>query len=334
MASLQSTLSLTRRRVVPLNICMLALLVAAAVACGPNLQWTIYTRADDIGGNDIHDVFIGDDGLVWVATYGGKGASVFDGKTFRLFTEEDGLAHQNVNHIDVDSKGNAWFATDDLGISRFDGSEWTTYTTEDGLAHNRVLSSIVDPDGDLWVGTVEGLSRFDGSTWTTFTEEDGLAGNNIRSLAIDDQDNLWVGSGTENGGLTVYDGATWRTYHTDDGLVSDNVRFVTFDPQGILWIGTLGGLSSFDGTTFTNLKSRDGLASNFVLQIAFDSRGRIWLTAGRSGVTVIDGDEIKTYELKEGPFGHNISTVAVGPDDRKWVGTMVGGLRMLGEDQP
>ena len=323
-----------RRNRVPLLAVSFAALLGIAVACGPNLQWTIYTRSDNMGGNDIRDVFIGDDGLVWVATHNGKGASVFDGKTFRLFTVEDGLAHQNVNHIDVDSEGNAWFATEELGVSRFDGREWITYSTEDGLADNRVLSSIVHPDGDLWVGTVKGLSRFDGSSWRTYTEDDGLAGDNIRSLAIDDQGNLWVGSGTENGGLTVFDGTSWKTYQMEDGLVSDNVRFVTFDPQGTLWIGTLGGLSSFDGTTFTNLMSRDGLASNFVLQIAFDSKGRIYLTSGRSGVTVIDGDEIKTYELKEGPFGHTIQTVAVGPDDRKWVGTMVGGLRTLGADQP
>ena len=48
----------------------------------------------------------------------------------------------------------------------------------------------------------------------------------------------------------------------------------------------------------------------------------------------MDGEEIMVYELKEGPFGHDITSVAIGPDDRKWVGTRRGGLRVLGANQP
>ena len=103
------------------TVLALALLLGIVVSCGPDLTWTIYTRSDNIGSNEIRDVFIDREGLVWVGTAGGQGASVYDGETWTLFTVEDGLVWHQANDVYVDDSGAAWFATEQ-GLSRYDGS--------------------------------------------------------------------------------------------------------------------------------------------------------------------------------------------------------------------
>ena len=50
-----------------------------------------------------------------------RGISKFDGSTWTNYTTDDGLVHGVVNTIAFDTKGNAWFGTDD-GISVLSGA--------------------------------------------------------------------------------------------------------------------------------------------------------------------------------------------------------------------
>ena len=109
------------------------------------------------------------DGNIWFSNWGG--AYRYDGKSFRSFTNKDGLKG-GVGYILEDKKGKLWFGGDaGAGLSKYDGTTFTLFTKEDGLIHNSIWSILEDKAGNLWIGTREtGLSRFDGKTFQTYSE--------------------------------------------------------------------------------------------------------------------------------------------------------------------
>lgn len=102
-------------------------------------------------------IHVAPDQTVWAGTWGG-GAGHFDGKTWKNFTVDDGLAGNIVYSIAQDAKGVLWFGTSG-GISRYDGKSWHNYTKDTGLLENHVYALAVAPNGDIWAGSRRGVTR-------------------------------------------------------------------------------------------------------------------------------------------------------------------------------
>ena len=137
----------------------------------------------------------GDDGClpprsrVWAGTE--DGLYQFDGAEWRAWTEDDGLATNEVHSLLLDRGGHVWAGTTD-GVSRFDGSEWVTWRSDDGLGRGLVRSLLLDNSGQVWAGTRQGVSRSDGAGWTTWTKAHGLADNIVDCLLQDHSGVIWV----------------------------------------------------------------------------------------------------------------------------------------------
>ena len=89
---------------------------------------------------------------LWAATTGGVLSWNIENGSFEKYTTAEGLSHNFVRTVAVDSERNKWFATE-AGIAIFDEIQWTTFTVQDGLANNRVEAIAFDPNGDMWIGT-------------------------------------------------------------------------------------------------------------------------------------------------------------------------------------
>ena len=216
-------------------------------------EWTAYTVQDGMAGINVGSIAIAPDGALWFACYSSsvshepgsreRGVSRFDGRTWSMITEEDGLASDTASSIVIAPDGALWFATNS-GASRFDGKSWKTYTTHDGLVSNSIRSITAAPDGTLWFGTREGVSSFDGDTWTTYTTQDGLVNNSVSSIAAASEGVLWFSTGY---GVSRFDGETWATYTAaNSGLITDAVAVLAVDDQDRVWMGTRKGLSVLD----------------------------------------------------------------------------------------
>ncbi|MBK6905509.1 MAG: hypothetical protein IPH04_22590 [Saprospirales bacterium] len=66
----------------------------------------------------------------WITT-ADIGVWFYDGKTFKNFTENDGLVNNAVMSVLKDKNGNLWFGTKWFGLSRFDGKTFTTFSQYD-----------------------------------------------------------------------------------------------------------------------------------------------------------------------------------------------------------
>lgn len=107
--------------------------------------------------NYVFAVHAAPDGAIWAGTWGG-GVARFDGKTWRNFTADDGLAGNIVYSIAQDTSGAMWFGTNH-GLSRFDGKDWKTYSTTSGLTGDDVYAIAAAPSGEVWAGTKGGVTR-------------------------------------------------------------------------------------------------------------------------------------------------------------------------------
>ncbi|MDH5540086.1 MAG: regulator [Rhizobacter sp.] len=97
------------------------------------------------------------DGSIWAGTWGG-GAARFDGKAWRNFTADDGLAGNIVYSMAQADDGALWFGTNE-GASRYDGKRWTRLGPKEGLLEQHVYAIAAAPDGDMWIGTRKGVAR-------------------------------------------------------------------------------------------------------------------------------------------------------------------------------
>jgi len=112
---------------------------------------------ESYNSNYCFTLYIDHDDNVWAGTWGG-GAARFDGKEWKNFTMDHGLAGNLVYAITQDADGVFWFGTNH-GVSRYDGETWQTLSRENGLINNSVYTIAVAPNGDVWAGTRGGVAR-------------------------------------------------------------------------------------------------------------------------------------------------------------------------------
>lgn len=128
---------------------------------------TIYkfSPEDSLLSNDIYDIAIDKDGVVWVTTEGGVNTVTRDGNDFNISIRNSqlDLPINVVNTVEVDPYNNKWFGTS-AGLVYMSGrtGETELYTMENsGLVNNNVLSLCYDGMRDvLWIGTEGGISEF------------------------------------------------------------------------------------------------------------------------------------------------------------------------------
>ncbi len=107
--------------------------------------------------NYVFSMKVAADNAVWAGTWGG-GVGRYDGKAWKNYTTQDGLAGNIVFSIAQAPDGAMWFGTNQ-GVSRFDGKHWQTLRRGDGLFADSVYAVAVAPNGEAWVGTRRGVSR-------------------------------------------------------------------------------------------------------------------------------------------------------------------------------
>jgi len=122
-----------------------------------------YSRNYDINSglpsNTIYDIYKDSRGFLWLGT--DAGLVKFDGKSFTVFTTQNGLCGNKIITITESADGNIWAGSYQRGISQFDGKEIKTYTTESGLISNRIQKLHYSAKNNvLLIGTTNGLSVY------------------------------------------------------------------------------------------------------------------------------------------------------------------------------
>ena len=245
-------------------------------------------------GTYIHDIACTKD-YVWFSTES-VGVKRYERstKTWRSYTEAQGMASRSGQWIATDGEG-VWTSGEGHyswvrdrrvhGVSYYrpDDDTWTIYDRREGLRADRTDYGQVGKDY-VWCFGQSGINRYDkvGKSWTSFTHSDGLPGSGVEAV-VEDGDGFWVG--TVNKGVLKYSQASgaWIAFTVEDGLIHDSVwRYQLKVDSKYVWVGTSRGLSRYDKEkeTWTSFTKPTTLADRRAVAVATDSR-YVWVGTHR-----------------------------------------------------
>jgi ligand-binding sensor domain-containing protein/signal transduction histidine kinase len=243
---------------------------------------------------------------------------------FSNFSKLQGLRHDQIRSMTLDSLGNLWLGTDD-GLTRYDGKHFSHYTTKQGLNNNLILSVFYNSRGELWFGTFRGgVTKYDGKYLTIYTTENGLSNNVVNWITEDSSGNMWFATGN---GAVKFDGTNFITYREENGLANNDVRAIEEDFEGNIWIGTYGGgVSVLKGGSFYNYSEKEGLSQDFILYLYPDNLGNMWIGTTGKGLVKYSDYSFEQYTKEEGLCSNNVRSVFEDSNGDIWIGTADGGL--------
>lgn len=194
------------------------------------------------------------------------------------------------------------------------------------------LDLMFNEDGSIWVATRdEGISLIDpqGEVSVTYTERNGLPHNHARQLVRDVEGALWVA--TSGGGVARCLPLRFRHYNRRDGLKGDRIYAVhrrqngglllAVSSRGVQEMKPNGQITSLDlGPLLNNVKCKS---------IVEDQQGRIYIGTEGQGLGILDSNQLRTLNRREGLPGLWIRQLAVAPDGQVWIATFADGLARL-----
>ncbi len=196
--------------------------------------------------------------VVLLASVGSSYASVTPQGVFSEYSSMDGMAHDNIHDIHIDSNGYVWLCTWS-GVSRFDGYNFKNYCTDPKnmpVRHNRFRSVDEDGEGNLWFRTYDDhIYRF-----TPSTEKFEDVCQNIPQL---------------------------QDKHVRAG------RIICSRESQRVWVEYLGvGLMEFYSDKEGRLQSRDytehPLLGSSLGEMVVDGQEKLWVATGDGNVVFID----------------------------------------------
>jgi ligand-binding sensor domain-containing protein len=180
----------------------------------------------------------GDNGLLWIATYG-EGLYYYNGRHLYNINTDDGLPGDDIYTLYVDREGSAWVGTDG-GLSRCrakaEQKEIHTIGKADGMPDEIVRSVIpAETPGQFWVGTHSGgLALYDDQRKEVWVPTNSWPYGPINTLVAFHQQELWIG--TDGDGLLRFN-LTDSTLHLCPPSTMENGRVLDLlkDEEGNLW---------------------------------------------------------------------------------------------------
>jgi len=113
----------------------------------------------------------------------------------------------------------------------------------------------------------------------------------------------------------------YQVWTVDNGLPQNGVRGITQTQDGYLWIATMGGLVRFDGLRFTifNKSNSLGITSSRFTGLEQAKNGDLWAVYESGGILRYHEGRFRTYDLKDGIPGANVSTVTADDKGNVWI---------------
>jgi signal transduction histidine kinase len=265
-------------------------------------QYTFENTLGNLRSNNVYDVFIDREGVVWSGT--DRGVSRFDpASPFHQVLSDN--ANTNFVRCLYRTPGGRVLAGTNLGLFERKGSEWTALPR---FSKYTVYGILQEEEGDLLVATSEGLIGEDGKP---------LFEGDVRSV-VRYKDRSYAA--VFGSGLVEFseDGQKLRV---DEG--SPTAAIVSGEK---LWIGTAAnGILSFDGTGAKTEIAPDLLKGGAVWDIDSDSNGDLWIGADQ-GLFVSRGGKVEQVAS-----GVDVRDLLLG-DGEVWAATSTDGLLHVKRD--
>ncbi|HYX08473.1 MAG TPA: two-component regulator propeller domain-containing protein, partial [Bacteroidales bacterium] len=186
----------------------------------------------------------GSGGKIWVATNNGVFAFSPEKGTHEHWSTNEGLPHNKISQLYIDSKGIVWIATKSNSLYAVNADK--RYKI-DGNVELEFKAITADNAGNLWACTDgDGVFRFSDDTLNWFSTDNGLRSNYGYSMITDQNGDVWTGHRLA---VSKIDAVTLKIkgFGTESGITGDcNNNAVALGANGRILFGTTDGLVIFN----------------------------------------------------------------------------------------
>lgn len=242
--------------------------------------WTIFnTSNSSLPHNEVRDIFVGNFGILWFATWGG-GVAQLDNGVWTVWNSSVSGVPSEIDYCDHFTQVINWtvVAAPSQGFLIWDGSVWTSYTTANSnLPSDQISDLVAGPNGEIYLTTLDaGLIEFNLPNFTEYNSSNsGLPDNELYSIHSMGNGEYWMGS---KAGLVINLGSNWSVFQTSNSEIRGDVaKTLWIDVDDNIWLTALG-LSKFDGAIWTHYTEANSSADLFFANdIAIGADGRHWV---------------------------------------------------------
>lgn len=277
-------------------------------------------------------------GFIWIG--GESGLIRYDGKNYRSFDTDKGLAGPRVTDILVGSKGRIYVSTTD-GLSVFDHqSDHFKNITQQVNAPIRLTLTIYEMEnGSFLIGTEQGLYLLSEDHASISEVGSALIGNTpVHDILITNKDQIWIA--TRGAGIIVLDRHLRdlkSITSVDDGekhIELKHVERLKQTSRGDIWIATtdIGVFRyTFKDNSYIHLHSRSQredyrLTGDIIRDLELDDYGNVLIAIDHGGLNVYDPKSNKVYRHKSNVndskslLGDQTQSVFVDKNGDVWTG--------------
>ncbi|WP_377164667.1 hybrid sensor histidine kinase/response regulator transcription factor [Mucilaginibacter terrae] len=309
-----------------------------------------YHTSASLASDFIRDVYVHNQGQIWIATR--NGLSIFN-KQSQTFTnhqhhsdDQKSLSNNTIWNIMKDAAGSIWLTTYAGGLNIYNPANANFINIGEriggsiGLNQPVVNAIVKDENGGLWAGTDGGGLNFidNAHQMSSYFSVQDLAqrknSNIIKALAPNGKDKLWVG--TLDGLASINKSGGKISYLSFDGfnvgLKNTRINALLTTPQGIWVAADVDGLKWLSTTgqkkEFYVHQNKNSISSNHTNALMHDANTGIWIGTN-NGLNHYDLKKQKFDHYLNDParYGYNSNVVLSLFTDRYkrvWVGTRAG----------
>ncbi|HWV74451.1 MAG TPA: two-component regulator propeller domain-containing protein [Pseudosphingobacterium sp.] len=313
-----------------------------------NAQLKRLNLNDGLSNNSITAVYEDRYGFMWAGTF--DGLNRYDGYQFKVFknklNDTLSLPNNRISAIQEDGNGRLWIGTK-KGVYHLNQTNWHFLPLYYRVGSSQTKKKLTNPvngllksnNGALFICTAgEGLLLKDNGTNIAF--QIPLEGKEKQYLfhaqaAVVDQDNIiWVF--IQNVGLTRYN-ASKRVLETMSSAIW-HANCMLVDESGDILLGNNNGLYKYKMVEKKPISTKyyNSIGNFPIMSLSLDKQGQIWVGSDGVGVFQIDPRTEQTIKHQVGDGPEYLSSAAVyavyvDKTNRKWIGTLRGGLNIIDE---
>lgn len=289
-----------------------------------------------LGELQVRDLKVGAYGQLILGTFGNGAYEldvVEDSITSLLhYGAENGLGSDDVGVVLPDSENNLWFARFGVGLARLLDRAVVYYASDASTAQD--VRCIIFQGNDLWFsihGAVLHANSSDMRQLDTLGAAKGLPAEDITALAADREGLLWAGTATR-GLYRQNEAGMFRPVHLGADLMSRKINALSIRNDET-WVGTSNGAYLLAPSGTRHFTTGNGLLHNEVNALFNDAQGRMWIACNNGGVSVVKGDEVKSFTLTEQGNAFHVTGIAQDSAGIIWFSTNGNGVRYLQGDE-
>ncbi len=283
--------------------------------------------------NQLHNLIQAKDNTLWLTSF--YGLTQYDGTSFKVYTEEDGLISNHILNVFEDSKGRIWACPwNRKGINRIENGKVTTFN--DSILNTKWMMNTAyeDNKGTIWFFGNNAVYKYKNNAFElVYLSEDIKEYLHPNNVSVINDNELYL-TQMENGVIKVTLEPFAITEHiNNDSHGINNICYSTFkDRDGRFWFGCYGAIYSFENDVMIEHKVPIEVDKCRIWGIDEDKEGNLWLATYGGGVVKWGKkDKFTIINSKNGLSDDYCYSILVDNENNKWIATDIAGLNKIGD---